>query len=157
MSWVIVLQVLGWMMEQSYGFPTNFASRQIFFLLYMINSKIFWKILKNSEKKSIQALKFSHNQKVCNATPIFTNIRVLEKFWKILKKKSIYRISLNNVLPYIMSSLEYYPPFFPKYSHNQYIKFQNLQLLSHSENVKIIYVVGHYLRKYGTYGRYILR
>ena len=60
-----------------------------------------------------------------------------------------YRISLNNVLPYIISSLEYYPPLFPKYSHNQYIKFENLQIVSPSEDVKIINVLGHYLRKYG--------
>ena len=65
------------------------------------------------------------------------------------EKKNIYRISLNNVLPYIMSSLEYYPPFFPKYSHNQYITFENLQIVSPSEDVKIIDVLGHYLRKYG--------
>ena len=49
-----------------------------------------------------------------------------------------------------MSSLEYYPPFFPKYSHNQYIKFENLQIVSPSEDVKIINVLGHYLRKYGS-------
>ena len=61
-----------------------------------------------------------------------------------------YRISLNNVLPYIMSSLEYYPPFSPKYSsHDQYIKLENLQIVSPSEDVKIINVLGHYLRKYG--------
>ena len=48
-----------------------------------------------------------------------------------------------------MSSLEYYPPFSPKYSHNQYIKFENLQIVSPSEDVKISNVIGHYLRKYG--------
>ena len=37
-----------------------------------------------------------------------------------------------------MSSLEYYPPFFPKYSGNQYIKFQNPQIVSPSEDGKII-------------------
>ena len=57
---------------------------------------------------------------------------------------SIYRISLNNVFPYIMSSLEYYPPFYPKYSHNQCIKLENLQIVSPSENVKINNVLGHY-------------
>ena len=60
-----------------------------------------------------------------------------------------YRISLNNVLPYIMSSFEYYPPFSPKYSHDQYIKLENLQIVSPSEDVKIINVLAHYLRKYG--------
>ena len=34
-------------------------------------------------------------------------------------------------------------------SHNQYIKFENLQIMSPSEDVKIINVLGHYLRKYG--------
>ena len=52
------------------------------------------------------------------------------------------------VFPWIMSSLEYYPPFFPKYSHNQYTKLENLQIVSPSEDVKIINVLGHYLRKY---------
>ena len=63
------------------------------------------------------------------------------------KVKYMYRISLNNVLPHIMSSLEYYPPFFPKYyRHYQYIKFQNLQIVFPSEDVKIINVLGHYLK-----------
>ena len=48
-----------------------------------------------------------------------------------------------------MSSLEYYPPIFPKYSHNQYIKFENLQIVSPSGDVKMSNVLGHYLRKYG--------
>ena len=34
-------------------------------------------------------------------------------------------------------------------SHNQYISFENLQIMSPSEDVKIINVLGHYLRKYG--------
>ena len=34
-------------------------------------------------------------------------------------------------------------------SHNQYVKFENLQIMSPSEDVKIINVLGHYLRKYG--------
>ena len=63
-----------------------------------------------------------------------------------------YRISLNNVLPYIMSSLKYYPPFFPKYSNNQYIKVGNLQIMSPSEDVKIVNALGQYLRKYGIHG-----
>ena len=41
-----------------------------------------------------------------------------------------------------MSSLEYYSPFSPKYSHNQYIKFENLQIVSPSEDVKIFNVLG---------------
>ena len=40
-----------------------------------------------------------------------------------------------------MSSLEYYPPFPKKYSHNQYIKFENLQIVSPSEDVNIINVL----------------
>ena len=52
-----------------------------------------------------------------------------------------------------MSSLKYYPPFFPKYSHNQYIKFENLQIVSPPEDVKIINVLGHYLRKYGKWAK----
>ena len=48
-----------------------------------------------------------------------------------------------------MSSLEYYPPFSPKYSHDQYIKLENLQIVSPSEDVKIINVLGHYSREYG--------
>ena len=73
------------------------------------------------------------------------------KYGTCLFSKFKYRITLNNVLPYIMSSLEYYPPFFPKYSHNQYIRFENLQIMSPSEDVKIINVLGHYLRKYSIF------
>ena len=36
-------------------------------------------------------------------------------------------------------------------SHYQYINFENLQIVSPSEDVKIINVLGHYLRKYGNY------
>ena len=78
----------------------------------------------------------------------------MTRFRVIIQKshKETYRISLNNVLPYIMSSLEYYPPFSSKYSsHDQYIELENLQIVSPSEDVKIINVLGHYLRKYGTY------
>ena len=53
--------------------------------------------------------------------------------------------------PCIMSSLEYYLPFPPKYSHHQYIKFGNLQIVSPSEDVKIFNVPGQYSRKYDMY------
>ena len=87
---------------------------------------------------------------------LYQTSKLAKLFWTIfpaglLNHFSTYRISLNNALHYIMSSLEYYPPFFPKYSHYQYIIFQNLQIVSPSKDAKIINVLGHYLRKYGMY------
>ena len=63
----------------------------------------------------------------------------------------VYRISLNNVLPYIMSSLEQYPPFSKNREDIKYIKFEILQIVSPSEEVKFSNVRGLYLRKQGMY------
>ena len=58
-----------------------------------------------------------------------------------------------------MSSLILCPPLntIPPFSQNIVIKFQNLQIVSPSEYVKIINVLGHYLRKYGIRYQIILR
>ena len=61
----------------------------------------------------------------------------------------MYRISLNNVLPYIMSPLELYPPFSRNRGDIKYIEFEILQIVSPSEDVKFSNVRGLYLRKYG--------
>ena len=54
-----------------------------------------------------------------------------------------YRISLNNVLPWIVS-----PPFSQNRGDIKYIKFEILQIVSPSEDVKFSNVRGLYLRKY---------
>ena len=62
--------------------------------------------------------------------------------------QTTYRISLNNVLPYIMYSI---PPFSQNRGAIKYIKFEILQIVSPSEDVKFSNVRGLYLRKYGNY------
>ena len=52
------------------------------------------------------------------------------------------------VWPFGPLIIEYYPPFFPKFSHFQYIEFQNLQIVSLSESKYVIDILGYYLKKY---------
>ena len=46
----------------------------------------------------------------------------------------------NTVFPWLMSSLEQCPHFFPTYGHNQYIQFQNLQIVFPPKHDKILNV-----------------
>ena len=66
---------------------------------------------------------------------LFPSYRII-----ILRNFPKYRISLINVLPSIMSSLEQCPHFFPTYGHNQYIQFQNLQIVFPPKHDKILNV-----------------
>ena len=70
-----------------------------------------------------------------NFEQLFPSYRII-----ILRNFPKYRISLINVLPYIMSSLEQCPHFFPTYGHNQYIQFQNLQIVFPPKHDKILNV-----------------
>ena len=59
----------------------------------------------------------------------------------VIKKALFISSEKPYFLKYILSSLS-------KTSHNQYIKFQNLQIVSPSKDDKILNALGHYLRKH---------